>query len=279
VRLGNNIGRLPNPEFSMSLTFSISVVSHGHKEHITRMIEDLARLNRADIEVILTVNLPENLEINEGALSFPVKLINNPMPKGFAENHNAAFAHSRGDYFVILNPDIELVSDPFDILWTLLKTNVNSICAPTVINSAGALEDSARSFPTPVFLLRRLTSRVFKRSPPSDPVPVKNDVLLPDWVAGMFVVVPRAIYEKLNGLDERYHMYFEDVDFCARARLAGCQVLVSRQAKVIHNAQRDSHRKMRYMLWHLESAVKFFTSTAYMRIRLGRMFGASIHSS
>jgi GT2 family glycosyltransferase len=69
-------------------------------------------------------------------------------------------------------------------------------------------------------------------------------------------------------------MYFEDVDFCARARLAGCQVLVSRQAKVIHDAQRDSHRKMRYMLWHVGSALRFFTSAAYVRIRLNRLFGA-----
>jgi GT2 family glycosyltransferase len=258
----------------MSSTFSISIVSHGHKEHISRLIEDLARLHRSDFEVILTLNLPEDLGIDFGLLPFSTKLINNPTPKGFAENHNAAFVQTAGDYFVILNPDIELTEDPFDILLALLNANSNSICAPTVLNGAGALEDSARNFPTPLFLLKRLASRLFKLSLPDEPVPAKNDVLAPDWVAGMFVIVPRDIYQKLNGLDERYHMYFEDVDFCARARLAGCHVLVSRQAKVIHNAQRDSHRKVRYMLWHVKSALKFFTSIAYLRIRLNRLFGA-----
>jgi GT2 family glycosyltransferase len=258
----------------MTLSFSISIVSHGHAKHVSRLIEDLARLNRSDFEVILTANLRDDLGLNCDNLPFPAKLISNPAPKGFAENHNAAFARSVGDYFVILNPDIELIDDPFENLLPLLRANSNSICAPTVLNGAGELEDSARSFPTPIFLLRRLASRVLKRSLPDDAIPAKNDILTPDWVAGMFVVIPRGIYHTLNGLDERYHMYFEDVDFCARARLAGCQVLVSRQAKVIHDAQRDSHRKMRYMLWHVGSALRFFTSAAYVRIRLNRLFGA-----
>jgi N-acetylglucosaminyl-diphospho-decaprenol L-rhamnosyltransferase len=274
--MGNNISRFTNLERSMSLTFSISIVSHGHKEHVSRLIEGLTRLNRPDFEVILTLNLPEDLGTDYGALPFSIKVIKNPTPRGFAVNHNAAFAHVNGDYFVILNPDIELKDDPFDALLALLNSNVNSICAPTVLNGAGALEDSARCFPTPTFLLRRVVSRVLKFSLPDEPMPTKNDVLTPDWVAGMFVVVPRVIYEKLNGLDERYHMYFEDVDFCARARLAGCQVLVSRQAKVIHNAQRDSHRKIRYLLWHLQSAFRFFTSTPYMRIRWNQLFEHSV---
>lgn len=258
----------------MSVTFSISVVSHGHKEHVSSLINGLARLKRSDVEVILTVNLPEELGVDVDALPFALKVIHNPRPKGFAENHNAAFAMSSGDYFVILNPDIEILDDPFDVLLGLLKQNSNSICAPTVVDSAGAVEDSARSFPTPVVLVKRLASRLFRLSMPQDMVPAKSDVLLPDWVAGMFFVVPRGIYAKLKGLDERYHMYFEDVDFCLRARVAGCQVLVSKQAKVVHDAQRDSHRKVRYLFWHVNSALKFFTSAAYMRIRWSRLFGA-----
>ena len=87
-------------------------------------------------------------------------------------------------------------------------------------------------------------------------------------------MVPRGIFEKLQGLNQRYHLYYEDVDFCARARLAGCAILVSTRAKVIHQAQRDSHRKLRYLMWHLHSAVKFFTSGSYLRIQMRRMFGS-----
>src|SRR4051812_41228950 len=100
----------------MNLTFSISLVSHGHREYISRLLADLARLQRTDFEVILTLNLPEALPENLAALPFAVKVLKNSVPQGFAANHNAAFAVSRGDNFVILNPDIELLNDPFDIL-------------------------------------------------------------------------------------------------------------------------------------------------------------------
>ena len=257
----------------MNLTFSISLVSHGHREYISRLLEELAHLQRADFEVILTLNLPEELPGNLEALPFNVNVLKNSAPQGFAANHNAAFMVSRGENFVILNPDIELLNDPFDVLAALLSENPGSICAPTVVDHAGILEDSARHFPTPVFLLKKLLSKLFKFRVPIDAVEARNDVLMPDWVAGMFMVVPRDIYIRLHGLNERYHMYYEDVDFCARARLAGYQILVSKRAKVIHEAQRDSHRKIGYLLWHLKSAFKFFTSTAYVRIQLRRMFG------
>jgi N-acetylglucosaminyl-diphospho-decaprenol L-rhamnosyltransferase len=254
-------------------TFSLSVVSHCHKRYIAHLIDDLVSLGRSDFELILTLNLPEDLEIDGATLPFSIKVINNPRPKGFAANHNAAFAVSSNDYFVILNPDIELIDDPFDVLSRLLSENTKSICAPSIVGASGALEDSARRFPTPLSLLKKVLGKIFKFPASPETIPETADMLMPDWTAGMFIAVPRVIYEMLRGLDERYHMYYEDVDFCARARLAGYQVLVSKDAKVVHKAQRDSHRKIRYFVWHVSSAFRFFTSPAYIRIQWIRMFG------
>lgn len=253
---------------------SLSIVSHGNQEAAARLLADLARLGRSDIEVILTLNLPEDRPAAVDALPFPVRVIVNPVPKGFSANHNAAFAVSQGENFVLLNPDIRLLDDPFDILLAVISNSPQSICAPSVLNDVRELEDSARSFPSPFFLLKKLMSKVFRFSLAAEVVPGRDDVLMPDWVAGMFIMAPRAIYEKLHGLSERYHLYYEDVDFCARARLAGCEILVSKRAKVVHQAQRTSHRKPRYLMWHLQSACKFFTSAAYLTIQMRRWFGA-----
>jgi N-acetylglucosaminyl-diphospho-decaprenol L-rhamnosyltransferase len=263
----------------MNVKLSLSIVSHGHKRYIHRLLEDLARLKRADIEVILTLNLPEALPADLAALPFNVTLIENDSPKGFAENHNAAFERSRGDHFVILNPDLKFIDDPFDTLLSLIEGTPDCICAPLIVNEHGGVEDSARSFPTPAFLLKKLFSRLLKLPLHAEVVPRNGNILMPDWVAGMFIVVPRATYAKLKGLSERYHLYFEDVDFCARARLMGYQILVSEDAKVIHEAQRDSRRKLRYFMWHLHSAAKFFTSGAYLRIRLNRFLGTTLRAS
>lgn len=257
------------------IAFSLSIVSHGHKKHIARLLQDLATLTRNDFEVILTLNLPETLEIDCRQLPFPVTLIRNSIPKGFAENHNAAFAVSHGQYFVVLNPDIRLLDDPFGALLSLLQANPRAICAPLIVNAGGVVEDSARHFPTPAFLAAKLIGKLLRRRLTSDFIAVEDAISMPDWVAGMFIAVPRDVYRGLHGLDERYRLYYEDVDFCARARLAGCKILVSGHAKVIHEAQRDSHRNLRYLGWHLRSALRFFTSRAYLRIQLSRLFGAS----
>lgn len=241
---------------------------------IVELLNDLARIERADLEVILTLNLPEDLPVDLGKLPFVVNIIKNAAPKGFAENHNAAFARSEGDYFVVLNPDIRLINDPFDVLLGLSAKRPAAICAPLVLNSVGAIEDSARSFPSPLILLKKLLAKVFKLRLRPEVIPIKDEVMSPDWVAGMFLVIPRPVFAHLHGLSERYHLYYEDVDFCLRARLAGYEILVDRRAQVIHAAQRSSHRKFHYLKWHLQSAFKFFVSANYLKIQMRRLFGS-----
>ncbi len=70
-------------------------------------------------------------------------------------------------------------------------------------------------------------------------------------------------FARLNGLDEQYKMYFEDVDFGTRARLEGYKLLVDTRYRLIHDAQRMSRRSPQYLLLHLISAFRFFTSDVY----------------
>lgn len=253
----------------MRKKLSLSIISHGHHVHVAKLLQQLAELDRSDFEVILTLNLPEPVAL--ASLPYPVKLIQNATPKGFGANHNAAFLESTGDYFVILNPDIELLEDPFDPLLELAKRDGLNICAPVIVGADGEVEDSARNFPTPYSLFKRLFYRLLGRPIPPDTLRQDRDTVQPDWVAGMFVMVARATYELLGGFNDAYFLYFEDVEFGARARLAGCHILVCKRARVIHQAQRDSHRRLRFMWWHVQSAAKFFVSPAYLRVLIRRV--------
>jgi N-acetylglucosaminyl-diphospho-decaprenol L-rhamnosyltransferase len=255
----------------MQKKLTLSIVSHGHRAHVATLLHHLARLDRSDFEVILTLNLPEPEPMALEALPYPVRLIQNSTPKGFGANHNAAFLESAGDYFVILNPDIELPEDPFGDLLELAQRDRLNICAPVITDAAGQVEDSARNFPTPYSLFKRLICRLLRRPIMPDTLRQNMDVLKPDWVAGMFVMVPRQIYQRLGGFNDAYFLYFEDVEFGLRARLAGCHILVCKRARVIHQAQRDSHRRLRFMWWHLRSAAKFFLSPEYLRVLIRRL--------
>lgn len=258
--------------FEKNFNFSLSIVSHGHHEFVSALLQDLARLNRNDIEVILTWNKgKEGIAILEKDFAFSLVQIENKTPEGFAANHNAAFQHNRGRNFVILNPDIRIFQDPFPALLELAEKNYPCICAPIILNTDSVREDSARLFPSPFSLFKKAAARLLKYQLAHDKIPEDDEKFCPDWIAGMFMVVPSEVYRRLNGLSEKYYLYYEDVDFCARAKLSGIGTYMTKKASAMHDARRESHRNFEFFKWHMTSAIKFFISKNYIRLILNRM--------
>ena len=110
------------------------------------------------------------------------------------------------------------------------------IVAPLIVDAEAANQDSFRDFPTP------------------------------DWIAGIFMLMISETYRALSGFDEIYRLYFEDVDLCARAQLAGLKLLIDTNVRIRHDAHRASRKNPIYLLWHIQSAVRFFTSDVYRNI-------------
>jgi GT2 family glycosyltransferase len=235
-------------------TISVSVVSHDQGALVERLLEDLARLEARSIEVILTVNVPEALGFEHRAFPYALRVIRNASPKGFAANHNAAFERATGEFFCVVNPDIRLTSDPFPSLLAVLEDPAVGVAAPLVVNEAGAVEDSARPFPTPW----EIALKALGRAPRHHGAPGGGSS--PDWVGGMFMLFRADTFAEIGGFDAAYRLYYEDVDLCARLRLAGYDVRLSPQVSITHLARRASHRNPRLAIWHLRSMLRFFVS-------------------
>lgn len=233
------------------MTITLSIVSHGQGAMIRHLFADLRRLDLRDVEIILTVNIPEDTDWIDDDADLPVRIIRNPTPLGFGANHNQAFTHSTSDVFVVVNPDIRLHNAGFLALAGTLAAPAVGACAPLVIDADGHVQDSARRFPTLGRLLRRAMA---SRSAPDYPTDAERDV---DWVAGMFILFRRDVYQQVGGFDEGYFMYLEDADICRRIHAAGYRVLWSPGVSVIHDAQRASRRDLRHMRWHLASMLRF----------------------
>jgi GT2 family glycosyltransferase len=215
------------------------------------------------LEVILTLNLPEALPFSVSDFSYPIVLHVNPVPMGFASNHNQAFKKSSGHFFCVLNPDIRIDDDPFrSLLLAWLNNSKVGVAAPLVLRDDGAVEDSARRFPTPLKILCKAIGKCKDNDYVIDDKPFH-----PDWVGGMFMLFPRRVFEQLGGFDERYFLYYEDVDLCGRLRLLGYEVLVNPQATVTHHAQRTSRRSFTYLRWHFTSMMRFFLSPVFWRLQ------------
>jgi len=233
---------------------SISIVSHGQSGLVFLLLADLARFCRTSIEVFLTLNTFETLDFDTHAFPFPVYVIQNSARKGFGANHNNAFKQiSEGTFFCVLNPDVRLDMDPFPALMAKLQEPSVGVVAPLVYNDRGEVEDSARAFPTPLSIVLRAAARI--RHQAGNYEKFSNQ---PDWVGGMFMVFRTETFRALGGFDERYFLYYEDVDICWRLKRRGQSTVLDQSTRIIHCARRDSHRKIRYFFWHVTSMVRFF---------------------
>ncbi len=260
-------GGAPDPGADSAPQWTVSVVSHGQATLCSRLIDDLARLAPPTLaKVIVTVNVPES-EPRLGALPFDLQFVRNGRPKGFGANHNQAFARSDTPYFAVLNPDLRIPQDPFPELECRLADAAVGVVSPLVLEADGTVADHARRLLTPGDLLRRrfpgwrgTGARIASRNR-------RSIAASPDWLAGMFLAFRAETYRALEGFDERFHMYCEDVDLCLRAQLAGLRIEVAPEVSVVHLAQRASRRRPKYLFWHLRSLAKFWASPAYRNYR------------
>jgi GT2 family glycosyltransferase len=215
------------------------------------------------IQIIVTDNLGYEISEIDDSPWLSLEILRNENTLGFARNHNQAFRLATGQYFCILNPDVIFKEDVFRPLIKLMKNERADIVAPRIEDSSTALQDSYRKFPTPIQIVqRRLPGYRF-----SPLCPDASGLIQPDWIAGIFMFMETKTYCDLNGFDEKYRLYFEDVDFCARAQLAGLNLLVDTNVHVQHDAQRSSRKKLIYLFWHLQSAYRFFISPVYRKAK------------
>ena len=234
---------------------SLSVVSHGQGHLIRNLLADCRSFRSPPFEIILTLNGPEDKGFLAEFADLPIRLIENPSPKGFGANHNGAFAVSRGQVFVVVNPDIRAPGFDLGALTRQCALPGVGACAPRVLSPSGRIEDSARRFPTFFRLARRVILR--RRMPDYDLT--STGLVQVEWVAGMFVAFPRAAFQAVGGFDTRYFMYLEDTDICRRLQRRRFRVVVDGSASVVHDAQRASHRSLHHLSWHTRSAVRFLT--------------------
>jgi N-acetylglucosaminyl-diphospho-decaprenol L-rhamnosyltransferase len=243
---------------------SISIVSHGQTSLVDRFLKSLEQHHEeVDFEIILTENIPPEFAINPTPNNYTLHRILNPTPRGLAANHNQAFQCSTGEYFCLVNPDVVLIESVFPQLVSDIQTGLGNIAAPLITNKAGVVQDSFRPIPTPMILLRR-----FFQSGGFHLPHVQEDLIHPDWIAGIILCMHREVFQRLKGMDERYYLYFEDVDFCCRARLEGLKVLLDTRVRAVHEAGRHSRKNLRYFLMHVRSAGRFFLSRTYQQARV-----------
>ena len=242
--------------------WTISIVSHGHGVRVCGALSDIhAQLAATPHRFVVTLNAGEDpacLDSLPDGVRARLAVLRNEGPRGFAANHNAALLGRRSRFVLVADPDLRLPEPVFAALEAELQATDCGIVAPLAQTSGGVPEDNARSLTTPTAILRRaLLGR--QGDVPAQPVGRRNV----DWVAGLFMAMRADTFARLDGFDERYFMYCEDVDLCLRARHMGLTVRQLGDLRITHDANRNTLKQLRHFAWHSQSLLRLWRSPAY----------------
>ncbi|NCN25139.1 glycosyltransferase family 2 protein [Candidatus Falkowbacteria bacterium CG10_big_fil_rev_8_21_14_0_10_37_14] len=213
------------------MLLSIIIVSWKSKEVLKINLRSLsAALESLDAEVFVVDNASKDgtVEMIKKHFSW-VKLIANKENIGFARANNLALSQSKGRYLLLLNPDMKLRPNTLTAWLDWLEANPQAaISGPRLVNEYGGLIHHVRRFPTILdqtaiaLKLPHLSPHILDSYLARDFDYSKSARV--DSIRGACFMIRRFAYEKLGGLDERFFVWFEEVDYCQRAKAIGLQV-------------------------------------------------------
>jgi N-acetylglucosaminyl-diphospho-decaprenol L-rhamnosyltransferase len=211
----------------------------------------------------------------------PLTVVRNDVNRGFAAACNQGAAGARGDYLLFLNPDTVPTAEALDAAIGLLEARAADsvkIAGVWLDNENGAKSLWLGAFPTArTFMLQAIGgkqrwTKSVEFAPPS-PVPsalhpvspsasasASVDLPTPDdpfgaievaVVGGAFFVITRPLFEELGGFDERFFMYYDELDLCLRARQRGARAMVASRVHVYHHNGASTDRVPGKRLFYL----------------------------
>jgi N-acetylglucosaminyl-diphospho-decaprenol L-rhamnosyltransferase len=222
---------------------TISLISHRQGHLAQHVLDSLERETSQLAKVIVTKNIREPWQPRFNHPTAELMVIDNPAPKGFGANHNAAFAHCETPFFAAVNPDLTFGDTRLTELLTLFEDARVAAVTPAILSPDGERADFVRDLMSLPNLIRRHLGR------PAGPAV---------WFAAICLLLRSEAFRTVKGFDERYYMYCEDADLCARLTLADWRLAVGNFVQVTHDAQRRSLRSIRRLGYHLRGLMNFW---------------------
>jgi GT2 family glycosyltransferase len=247
---------------------SIIIVSWNVRQHLVTCLRSIEENKpHAEFEIIVVDNASSDDTVNCIRHDFPkVTVIANKENRGFAAANNQGIRKAQGQYLLFLNPDTIVHPDSLDVLMKFMDRNSDvGACGPKLLNEDGIIQPSARRFPTfrgalyrhTAFKFLRIFRGEYKKWLMKDFSHDKQmDV---DQVMGAALMTRRSIIDELGTMDERFFMYYEDVDLCHRIKQAGWRIVFTPDAVITHFGGRSSIKiPVRRRMMMLASLLRFF---------------------
>jgi len=220
---------------------SVIIVSYKGWERLTKCLEALHSFtgNRFTSEVIVVDNNSEDQTIYELEKRYPeFRFIHSTVNGGYAYACNMGAGKATGKNLLILNPDAVASEDKIEkLLDAAALYPDNYIFSCRQVNEKGKESKATGSFPDLFNLtgFQRSLSSLLNDCIKKNTGHQDQDISFPDWVSGSVMLINRGVFQKLNGFDEDFWMYFEDVDLCNRIRNIGGKAAFFWNIMIEHN--------------------------------------------
>ena len=222
----------------------IIIVNHNSTDYLLSCLRSVYdSLQGLSAKVFVQDNASED-DVGRVNKAFPkVILSKNSCNMGFSKAANNALKESTAPYIVLLNPDTHVLHGFFECVLRYMEEHPDvGIIGPKILNRDGSVQGSARSFPTLLTAFFGRNSLLTGWFPNSRFVrqsitTTGSDGVSPmavDWVSGACMVVRKKAIDDVGLMDERFFMYWEDVDWCKRMWHSGWKVVYFPQASIIH---------------------------------------------
>ena len=224
------------------LQLSIIIVTYNPGDILDACLQSLAAgANAISYEPIVVDNRSQDGTNEKIQTLYPdVRLIENPENLGFANANNIGLKQAKGDYLLLLNPDVIVEPKALEQMVHYMDDHPQTgVLGPRVLDTQGNIALSAYGAYTPFSILWQYFGLVelypyigfghyWKQ------LGLVSDAFPVEWIQGCCFLIRRAVYEQIGGLDEALFMFAEEPDFCERARNADWQIEFFPGAQIQH---------------------------------------------
>lgn len=220
---------------------SFVIVTWNSENEIGNCLSSIYSKVSCSFEVIVVDNNSSDTTL-EIVKKFPkIKIIANSENLKFARGTNQGLEIAQGRFKMLLNPDTILLEGSIEKLMDFLEKNEEvGAVAPKLLNLDKSIQPSCRCFPTfstlffEVFLLSSLFPKSNFFSSYKMPNFLHNKTCQVEQPQGAALLVRSEVFEEIGLLDEKFAMFFNDVDFCFRIKKAGWKIYFIADSEVLH---------------------------------------------
>lgn len=263
----------------MADKLSIISVSYNSEEFIEKFVKSVLKFKPKSSELIILDNGSSDNTVDLlKKFGGQIILIESSENLGFSKGNNRAAKEATGEYLFFLNPDTEVSSNIFDELLDFYEeSNDAGIVAPKLVMADGKTQSSVKKVPTVWGAFEEFVLGV--RNAYSQYTPKAEEAVEVDVVYGAAILISKEIFDSLGGFDEKYFLYYEDVDLCDRVRNSGKKVYYYPKVFVKHLVGATKSLRNKYQL-NSESAKiyhrvlgYYFLQLIFLVPRIKRKFG------